>query len=542
MMRIFPQGRSNRSRSHGRGAGVRPVRVSFISLTAALASVLVMSVAAGACTVNSTQPYSVTSNVNTGGTAISGTLTAPAYVYDTAVLSDTSGSVPVIFNLYKGTCSGSVSSVPSGWIDQTTTNNNVSPARSAGFGPLSAGSYYFISYTSYNSSPYTCEPFTVKSTSSLNTTPSVSGFTATDSASVTGTSGTPTGTVTFTLYSGTSPSGTLVAGYSDANVALVNGSAPSTSTGTLAVGSYYFMVTYSGDGTYLGATGTAEAFTISNPGCTSGCGGGGGGSPTDSITTTPNVTGNSATDSATVSGSAGTPTGTVTFVLYSGTPGSGTVYVGFAADTATLNGSGSASSVSTGALQPGNYYFLVTYSGDATYSAITSTAATPEPFGIDPTLSTTPNVTGTSATDTATVTGTKGTPTGTVTFTLYSGAPGSGTLVASFPSDTATLSNGTATSNASGTLAAGDYYFMVTYSGDGSYAAVSPGSPEPFTVISTSAPGKGPTYKIPKKAPQTGAGGSAGVVFNGGLLALGSSMLIAGLMAMALMFRRRRLA
>jgi hypothetical protein len=31
-------------------------------------------------------------------------------------------------------------------------------------------------------------------------------------------------------------------------------------------------------------------------------------------------------------------------------------------------------------------------------------------------------------------------------------------------------------------------------------------------------------------------------VFNGGLLALGSSMLIAGLMAMALMFRRRRLA
>jgi hypothetical protein len=157
-------------------------------------------------------------------------------------------------------------------------------------------------------------------------------------------------------------------------------------------------------------------------------------------------------------------------------------------------------------------------------------------------LSTTPNVTGTSATDTATVTGTKGTPTGTVTFTLYSGAPGSGTLVASFPSDTATLSNGTATSNASGTLAAGDYYFMVTYSGDGSYAAVSPGSPEPFTVISTSAPGKGPTYKIPKKAPQTGAGGSAGVVFNGGLLALGSSMLIAGLMAMALMFRRRRLA
>jgi hypothetical protein len=450
----------------------------------------------------------------------------------------------VTFTLYSGTS-------PSGTLVAGYSDANVAlvngSAPSTSTGTLAAGDYYFmVTYSgdgTYLGATGTAEAFTIsKATSSLNTTPSVSGFTATDSASVTGTSGTPTGTVTFTLYSGTSPSGTLVAGYSDANVALVNGSAPSTSTGTLAVGSYYFMVTYSGSSTYSGATGTAEAFTISNPGCTSGCGGGGGGSPTDSITTTPNVTGNSATDSATVTGSAGTPTGTVTFVLYSGTPGSGTVYVGFAADTATLNGSGSASSVSTGALQPGNYYFLVTYSGDATYSAITSTAATPEPFGIDPTLSTTPNVTGTSATDTATVTGTKGTPTGTVTFTLYSGAPGSGTLVASFPSDTATLSNGTATSNASGTLAAGDYYFMVTYSGDGSYAAVSPGSPEPFTVISTSPPGKGPTYKIPTKAPQTGAGGSAGVVFNGGLLALGSSMLIAGLMAMALMFRRRRLA
>jgi hypothetical protein len=204
----------------------------------------------------------------------------------------------------------------------------------------------------------------------------------------------------------------------------------------------------------------------------------------------------------------------------------------------TLNGSGSATSASTGKLPSGSYYFMVTYSGNATYPAIT--VATAEPFVVGPAdLSTTPTVTGTSASDAATVTGSLGTPTGTVTFVLYSGAYSNGT--ATGYTDTVTLSGGAATSKSTGTLATGSYYFLATYNGDSTYSALAP-LPEPFTIISTSASKSTPTYKIPTKAPQTGAGGSAGVVFNGGLLALGSSMLLAGLAAMALMIRRRRLA
>jgi len=365
-----------------------------------------------------------------------------------------------------------------------------------------------------------------------------SGTTASDSATVSGSSGTPTGSVTFTLYSGTSPTGTAT-GYTNTQTLNGSGSATSTVTGTLTPGSYYFLVSYTATGsTYSSITqGSPEPFTIPPVACTSGCGGGGGGSPTDSLSTTPDVVGLSATDVATVTGSAATPTGTVTFVLYSGTPGSGKLVSGFAADTVTLNGSGSATSVSSGNLPSGSYYFLVTYGGDVNYSAIT--VGTPEPFTINPTLTTTPTVTGTSATDTANLTGTGGTPTGTVTFTLYSGTPGSGTLVASYAPETVALVNGTATSTSTGTLAAGNYYFLVSYSGDSNYPAITPGTPEPFTIIVTNPPAP-PKFKIPTSAPQTGAGGMAGVTHNGGLLALGGLMLLAGLSAMALLLGRRR--
>jgi hypothetical protein len=179
---------------------------------------------------------------------------------------------------------------------------------------------------------------------------------------------------------------------------------------------------------------------------------------------------------------------------------------------------------------------LVTYNGDANYSPITP--GTAEPFSINPTMTTLPAVTGASATDTANLVGNDGTPTGTVTFTLYSGTPGSGTLVSTFAPETITLVNGSATCTATGTLAPGNYYFLVSYSGDSTYPPINPGSPEPFTIIVTSPPT--PVYKIPTSAPQTGAGGMAGVTHNGGLLALGGLMLLAGLSAMVLLARRRR--
>ena len=254
------------------------------------------------------------------------------------------------------------------------------------------------------------------------------------------------------------------------------------------------------------------------------------------------MTGLSATDGATVSGTSGMPTGTVTFTLYSGTSPSGTLVTGYTADTVTLV-NGGATSVSTGTLTPGSYYFMVSYSGNATYSSATSTA---EPFSIafqTATLATTPNVTGLSATDGATVSGTSGMPTGTVTFTLYSGTSPSGTLVTGYTADTVTLVNGGATSVSTGTLTPGSYYFMVSYSGNATYSAIT-GTVELFIITPSSAsttPKTGTSaYKIPTSAPQTGAGGSAGVTFNAGLLSIGSLMLLAGLGVMGFMLRRRR--
>jgi hypothetical protein len=160
-------------------------------------------------------------------------------------------------------------------------------------------------------------------------------------------------------------------------------------------------------------------------------------------------------------------------------------------------------------------------------------------------LSTNPTVTGSTATDTATVNGSGATPTGSITFTLYSGTYPNGTLVSSYPADTVTLTGSTASSAATGTLAAGSYYFLATYSGDTTYAAIKTGTPEPFTIAPAApagvvTPPSNPVYKIPTAAPQTGAGGTALETFNGGLLTLGGLMLVAGLSALALLFRRRR--
>ncbi len=520
MMRISPRNWGSRSRTDEHGTILRRLGVSFIALVVSLASVLAMSVAAGACTTISATLSTTPAVIGTSAT-------------DGAKVSGTSGTPAgtVTFTLYSGTS-------PSGKLVTGYTADTViltgGQATSASTGTLAVGSYYFmVSYSgnaTYSSATSTAEPFCIAfQTATLSTTPAVTGTSATDGAKVSGTSGMPTGTVTFTLYSGTSPSGKLVTGYTADTVTLVNGGATSVSTGTLTPGSYYFMVSYSGNATYSSAASTAEPFSIAFQ--------------TATLSTTPAVTGLSATDGATVSGTSGMPTGTVTFTLYSGTSPSGTLVTGYTADTVTLV-NGGATSVSTGTLTPGSYYFMVSYSGNATYSSATSTA---EPFSIafqTATLATTPNVTGLSATDGATVSGTSGMPTGTVTFTLYSGSPTSGgTLVTGYTADTVGLTSGQATSASTGTLAAGSYYFMVSYSGNATYSAIT-GTVELFIITPSSAsttPKTGTSaYKIPTSAPQTGAGGSAGVTFNAGLLSIGSLMLLAGLGVMGFMLRRRR--
>jgi hypothetical protein len=541
-----------------------PLRLSSISMALALGSVLAFSAVAGACSVYSTQVYTA------GGSAVAagGSVPAGTTVYDTATVQDPTGYY-VTFNLYSTSKAcpshdssyGNTAASAAGYLaglglvtPQSDTpaeigksggnivadpaNNSEGLGTSDNFPPLAAGSYFLIAY---NNAGYIgpCETFTVvKAQPTIKTQTSSSSIAApgsfTDTATVSG-GASPTGSVTFNVYSGSTCSGTPAATNSST---LSSGSATSTPF-TLPVGSYEVQAVYSGDSNNLGATSACgtEPFTVTSPPPPSSPPSS---PPSASLSTTPTVNGLSATDIATVSGTSGMPTGTVTFTLYSGTSPGGTA-TGYS-NTETLSG-GSATSTSTGALVAGSYYFVVTYSGNGTYSPITGSAEAFSTLHGVPTLSTTPNVIGTSATDSATVSGTSGTPTGSVTFTLYSGSPGSGTLVTGYSADTVGLTSGQASSVSTGTLAAGSYYFVVTYSGDGTYSAITPGATELFIIIPVSAPKPPKTkttpYKIPTSAPQTGVGGSAGVTFNGGLLSIGSLMLLAGLVAMAFTRRRR---
>src|SRR5207253_2164729 len=107
------------------------------------------------------------------------------------------------------------------------------------------------------------ECFTIAQAPSSTTTQSdptginiVPGTSATDTATVTGPAGTPTGTVTFFICDPatvTANGGDCSAGGSQVGVAktLVSGSVTSDSTtGTTAIGTYCWRAQYSGDATY----------------------------------------------------------------------------------------------------------------------------------------------------------------------------------------------------------------------------------------------------------------------------------------------------
>ena len=484
---------------------------------------------------------------------------------DTATVTATGGTPngTVTFTLYDATTNTSTTQTG------VALSGSSSPytATSQSFTGLTAGdAYYFVAtYVAgsgdvFATTPGQHEDFTIPLlTPTVITTANPSSSSATDTVTVSGPVGepTPTGSVLFTLYNSSGSSeGTN-------NQALVGGTATSSafSYAGLANGTYHFVAVYTPDS----GTGGSAYYTSGSDGGTSTQSSEGESfsintpppppppstPPTASLSTTPSVSGVSASDFATVSGTGNTPTGSVTFTLYQGDPkGTNSVVSSFGTGGSAkvdLSASGTATSPTASGLAAGNYYFMVTYSGDTTYSAITP--GSPEPFFIafqKALLGTTPTEKGLSATDAATVTGTSGTPTGSVTFTLFSGAPGSGTQVKSYAPDTVTLdANGQATSAPTGTLASGSYYFMVTYSGNGTYSAITPGTAETFTIIAVS-PAKPPKkpkvppYKIPTKPPTTGFGGSARMVYNGGLLAGGASVLLAGLLLMAYALRRRR--
>ena len=182
-----------------------------------------------------------------------------------------------------GNCEGD--SVSSNTVDVSAGNVPASDTTD----PLGGGTYSFDAHYSgdsnYTSVTSACEPFTVDpadpaaSTTVFDAAKSaawsgteVTGATAYDTSTVTGVEGfTPTGTVTYTLYSGgtctrgttsdTAPSAHAV--ISTDTVTLAGGIVPNSSTTSpLGAGSYSYGAVYSGDSNYVRTVMTCEPFTV----------------------------------------------------------------------------------------------------------------------------------------------------------------------------------------------------------------------------------------------------------------------------------------
>jgi len=170
------------------------------------------------------------------------------------------------------------------------------------------------------------------------------GVSVTLTATLTGTSTAPTGSVNFLNGATSLGSGTL------------NSSGVATLTlNTLPVANYSVTASYAGDSNYNSATSTAVSVAVIPK-------------PTPAIklgASSGSVTyGASVTLTATMTGAKATPTGTVIFL-------DGTAQLG----SGTLNGSGVATYATT-ALTGGSHSITASYAGDANYGAATSTAVT----------------------------------------------------------------------------------------------------------------------------------------------------------------------
>ena len=198
-------------------------------------------------TVSKAMSATVTT-VQQGGSAVTAVALGSS-VTDQATVSGTGAGIPtgtVTFTFFiNGTCSGTGTAGTAEAVASGVAN-------SASEGPLTAGSYSFqATYggdSNYLGSTGACEPLTVGQATSATVTTVQQGGSAvtavalgssvTDQATVSGTgAGTPTGTVTFTLFSNSTCSGT---GGAAGKGTLASGVANSSSEGPLTAGSYSF--------------------------------------------------------------------------------------------------------------------------------------------------------------------------------------------------------------------------------------------------------------------------------------------------------------
>jgi hypothetical protein len=269
-------------------------------------------------------------------------------------------------------------------------------------------------------------PTTTSVVSSLN--PALPGQSVTFTATVAGTGGPPTGTVTF--FDGGTSLGTST----------LNGSGMATvTTSLLAAGSHAITASYGGDANFNSSSAPQITQVVLRP-------------TTTALVSSPNpsTVAQSVTFTATVSSSAGTPTGSVTFFEGGTSLGTGTL-------------SGGVATFSLSSLALGSHSITASYGGDANFSGSTSPTFThavvpgkPSTTALISSLN--PSVAGQPVTFTAMVSGAGGPPTGTATF--LDGATSLGTLP---------LIAGVATFTTS-SLAAGTHAITARFDGDTNFA------------------------------------------------------------------------
>ena len=288
------------------------------------------------------------------------------------------------------------------------------------------------------------------------------GGSVTASVTVSGSVGTPTGTVKFWVSTDSGTTWNTLG-----SVKTLDGAGSATSDGYTPADAgtgYLIHVDYSGDSKYNIATGN-DASLIVNPASLATAT-----VPAPTLNPSSTITiGSSVTASVTVSGSAGTPTGTVSFE-YS-TDG-GTNWNPLGADKTLSSGSATSDSYTPNAVGT-NYRIHAVYSGGSNYngatgSAVSLTVNKADPTVAVPTLSPVSPITlGASVTASVTVSGVSGvTPTGTITFQVSTnGGTSWSTLGATkaFTSGSATLDSYTPASVGS------TYQFRAQYAGDTNY-------------------------------------------------------------------------
>ena len=326
---------------------------------------------------------------------------------------------------------------------------------------------------------------------------SVTGQTVTFTATVSGSSGTPTGTVQFS--DGASPINAPVA---------LSGGVAQTST-ALAAGSHTITASYSGSGTYGPGSGSIASYVVNK------------GATTVSISSDapdPSVAGAGYTVSFGVAVSAPA----------SGSPG-GTVTV--SDGTASCTGAAPFGSCLLTSTTSGLKTITVTYAGDANFAGSSNTTGhtvTAATAGVTVGSSANPSVAGQLVTFTATVTGSVGTPTGTVQFGVD--GTNSGTPVTLTAGGTATMTTSS--------LAVGNHPVAATYSGNATYAAGAAGTLSGGQVVNQgstttslartsgsnpSAPGGSVTFTATIVPSAPAAGTATGTVqFKDGVINLGS--------------------